>query len=176
MRSGRITAVELLVLISIIGILTTLLLPSVGNKPPLTDKDLDFHDWQPGPEHSVVPRDSIRVRDMDLAGAWRDGIGWTFMEIKPLRDGRYGVSFRSRVRCGMSGSVQLERFAEYDDGVLRLDRPVRELRGTTYKQLFSIRMNNDFYLLPSARVAEVQDAPPAIPYLGVLARVDQADR
>jgi hypothetical protein len=170
MRSGHITVVELLVIIFILGIVAALFLPAVGSKAPLTDKDLHLDDWLPGPEHSAVPPDSIRVRDVDLEGEWTDGIGWTDLKIKSLPDGRYSVSFLSHARCGLSGSVQFERYAKYDDGVLLLDRPVRELRGTTYRQLFSVRVNDDIYLLPPPRVTEVHDINSEIPFLGVLSR------
>ena len=69
----------------------------------------------------------------------------------------------------MSGSVQLERFADYHDGVLLLDRPVRELRGMTYQKLYSIRADDNVYLLPAPRAAEVKLAT-EIPYRGVLAK------
>jgi|CXWL01.1.fsa_nt_gi hypothetical protein len=172
MRSARITPVELLTIVAVFGILAALLLPAVGSRPPLTDEDLalELANWQPGPEHSAVPSESLRVRDADLAGAWTDRVGWTKMAIQSLDDGRYRVAFLSHARCGLSGSVQLERIAEYDEGVILLDRPVRELRGETYERLFSVRLNDSICLLPSIRVTDIQADTSEIPYRGVLAQ------
>ena len=170
MRYGRITLVELLVVLAVLGINAALFLPAVGSKPPLTDKELHLEDWQPSSEHSAVPSESLRVRDVDLAGNWTDRCGFTDMTIRPLPNGRYSVSFLSHARCGHSGSVQLERVAEYDDGILLLNRPVRELRGTTYQRLYTVHIGDDVWLLPTVRVDEIDTATSEIPYRGVLAR------
>ena len=169
MRSGRVTPVEILVIIAVVGVLGGLLLPAGGSRPPLTDKELDLESWQPGPEHALVPPDSIRVQDAELDGLWTDRIGWLHLDIEKMPDGRYSVSFLSHARCGHSGSVQLERYAKYEDGVVQLDRPVRELNGTTYTKLFSVRANGEVYLLPAPRVNEFDVGLESL-YRGVLAR------
>ena len=169
MRSGRITFVELLVIMIVAGILGALLVPTSGPKPPLTDKDLALYDWQPGPQHTAVPPDSIRVREADLIGLWTDEIGWLDFDITKLPDGHYSVSFRSHAQCACSGAVQLERFAEYENGVILLDRPVRELGGTTYEKLFTVRVNDEIYLLPSPRVIDF-GVGTSVPHRGVLVR------
>ena len=168
-RFGHITPVELLVIVAVFGTIAALFLPAGGSPPPLTDKDLHLNHWQPGPGHSAVPMEAIRVNDVDLAGTWTDGMRWTNIEIKPLPDGRYGVSFLSHGRCGLGGSVQLERIAEYDDGVLLLNRPVRELTGATYQRLFSVRVNDGSNcLVPSVHLIEFNSDTSEIPYRGVL--------
>jgi hypothetical protein len=168
MRSGRVTPVEFLVIIAVFGVLGGLLLPAGGSRPPLADKELKLENWQPGPEHAMVPPDSIRVQDAELDGLWTDRIGWLHLDIEKMADGRYSVSFLSRARCGHSGSVQLERYAEYQDGVVHLDRPVRELNGTTYAHLYSVRANGEVYLLPAPRVNEFDVELESL--YGVLAR------
>jgi len=173
MRSARITLVELLVIIGVLGTLAAFILPPAGSPPPLTDKDLHLDDWRPGPEHLAVPPEPLRVRGVDLAGVWTDQIGWLDMTIKPLADGRYSVSFLSHGRCAHGGSVQLERSAEYEDGMLLLHRPVRELTGATYERLFSVRVNDAIWLLPSVRVTEIQADTSELSYWGVLSRTAQ---
>ena len=172
MRPVRITSADLLAIVVVLGILVALLIPAGGSRPPLTDKDLatELDAWQPGPEDSSVPLEALRVRDLDLAGTWTDRVGWTKMAIQLLTDGRYSVSFLSHARCGLGGSVQLERSADYVDGVILLNRPVRELSGITYDRLYSVRIEDAICLIPSVRVTGVQGDSPEIPYRGVLAR------
>ena len=170
-RRGRITFVELLVIIVVLGMLATLLIPATGSRPPLTDEDLNLDDWEPDPEHTALPADSIRVRAIDLEGVWSDRIGWHDVTIKSLAArSEYNPSFLSHGRCALGGSVELERLAKYEDGVLLMDRPVQELTGATYKQLFSVRVNETICLVPSVRVADVAADTSEIPYRGVFVR------
>jgi hypothetical protein len=171
MRCRGITLVELLVIVAVLGIMAALFLPPVGSRPPLTDKDLKLENWQPGPEHLALPPDSLRIRDINLVGFWTDRIGWTDMDIQPLEGDRYSILFVSHARCGLSGSVKLNRLGEFQDGVIVLDRPLRELTGTTYDRLYSVRINETACLLPSARVMDIQADTTEVQYRGVLSKV-----
>jgi hypothetical protein len=152
----------MLVLLTVLGILGSLLLPPVGPPPPLTDKTLDFSDWVLEPE---LAEDN--VVDADLAGAWTDRTQFTKLRFTPLAEGGFKVSFLSRARCGLGGCVKLERTATYHNGVVLLDRPVQELLGERYQRLYTLLVDQDLYLVPSIRVADVLESG-TVPYRGVL--------
>ncbi|MCE9548083.1 MAG: hypothetical protein K8T25_21630 [Planctomycetia bacterium] len=175
MNPWRITLIELVVVIAIGGVLAALLIPANGIPPPLTDKELPWQHLQVVQEDTAPPPEALRVRAVELTGTWTDRVGYTQFTIKPLADGRCSVLFHSRVRCGLGGSVQLERTATFDDGVLQLDRPVFELYGgATYRRLYTVKMMDKIYLLPSVHVAEIRDgAAVNVPDHGVMTRLTQ---
>ena len=160
-----LTLVELLVLLTIFGLLASLCLPPVGSGPIRTDDDLALENWQPGPEHIFAPPAAFRVQQIDLTGRWMTRQGRTALTFKPLPDGRYCVSFSSGGGCG--GRIQLQRIAHYENGVILFDRPVTEMASKPYQWLFSIRFNGVIYLIPADRFIDFPEDDLEIPYRGV---------
>jgi len=115
--------------------------------------------WQPGPEHSQVPMESIRCRQTDITGKWWGphsiGHAVTWLAIGSGGGRSYRVIIKGN---GCLGELRLERTGEYADGVLTLDRPVQDYLGRVYKKLYAVRIAGEEYLLPSASVGEVEAA------------------
>lgn len=159
MRRRGLTLVELLVIIFIIGVLIVLLSPLTRtHAPTYTDKDFNFDDWDSTAEALLVPPDSLVAVDMPLAGEWSDNNRQrTTLTLWPVSKGQYVATFVSQGSCGHSGSVELERRAEYSNGLLLLDRPVRELRGETYQRLYTVRRGDRLMLVPSIRLEKLSE-------------------
>ena len=80
-----------------------------------------------------------------------------------------------RVEFFTSGCLRrwaLERTATYWDGVLTLNRPVREYASKTYDRLYAVRINGEECLLPACSVGQIQneldgDGEPVFDTIGV---------
>ena len=149
----RQTVIEWLVILIIAGMLVGLCLPPVVCPMRVSEEDLELNDWAPGPEQSVAPDEDMRVEKVDISGEWTYGYRTIFW-IRPHKDDGYQVRFHSHSR---SRSCNLERTATYEQGVLVLNRPVKEMHGLAYQRLYTVRIDGRDYLLPSARVMEFQD-------------------
>lgn len=158
-RSGRVklTLGEVIVLIAIIGIVTSMLVPANGPPPPRTDQDLDFGSWDPAAESAIQPPQDVVAADVNLAGKWMGKLhGRAWLAIEPDGSDAWHVTFRSGGRCGLSQHILLTRTATCKSGMLILDRPVQEISGTTYQRLYTARIHGREYLVPSARVEKLK--------------------
>jgi hypothetical protein len=146
------TIAEVLVIVAVVGILASLLLPAVNSGIQINEEDLELDKWKPGPEHDVLPHNTVGVQDMDVTGKWT--YRWrTVFEIDSRADGGYTVKFVSSHRCT---HCELQRTATYDQGVLTLDRPVKEVPGPAYQKLYTVRIDGEDFLLPAARSEEFE--------------------
>jgi hypothetical protein len=146
------TIAEVLVIVAVVGILASLFLPAVNSGIQINEEDLELDKWKPGPEHDVLPHNTVGVQDMDVTGQWTYRWRPTF-GIDPRTDGGYSVKFVSNHRCT---HCELQRTATYEQGVLTLDRPVKEIAGPTYQKLYTVRIDGEDCLLPAARSEEFE--------------------
>jgi hypothetical protein len=154
LKALRPSIAEVLVLVAIVGIIVSCFLPAVNSGVRLGEEDLELDKWNPGPEHDVIPHDTVWVEDMDVTGQWTYRFR-TILWIDPGTDGDYTVKFVSYHRCT---HCELRRTATYDQGVLMLDRPVKEIPGPAYQKLYTVRIDGVDCLLPAARSKEFEQA------------------
>ena len=113
------------------------------------DSEKDLDDWDPKSESTLTPLEYIRNPRMDITGEWIVSWGYhcgSSLTVKRLGLGYYKVVFQtSRLR-------RLARIGRFIDGVLLLDRPVREDIGYTYTKLYAVRVEEQDYLVPSPMV------------------------
>ncbi len=108
--------------------------------------------WKPTCEEPYQPAEEFRSRTMSIVGTWRSRGGGNLdldgssLTIKEADHGAYTVSFST---WGCLDHWQLERKGNYSGGVLVLDRPIAEYFPLRYRQLYSMQIEGQDYLLPA---------------------------
>jgi len=77
------------------------------------------------------------------------------MNIQRRSDGNYDIDFAT---SGCLSGWQLKRTGSYRDGVLTLDRPVREYCPITFKTMYAMRVDGKELLLPAPNVDDLLKA------------------
>lgn len=138
-------------ILAIFGILASLMLPARGRRI-LTEEDLGItDDWKPGLDHDRQPNASCLATDTTLVGKWTGPS--VFVTITRAGPNQYSVDFKTGAECR---GCRLKRSAEYRDGVITLDRPVKGIMGPIYQRMYSIRFEEREYLLPAPNVSEFE--------------------
>lgn len=108
--------------------------------------ETELDGWKPTCDEPYEPVEGIRQRDMDIVGSWavRRGMDGSSLTIKRNGERGYIVSFST---SGCLDRWRLARHGEYRDGVLRLNRPVRDYFPLTYDRLYAIRIEGQDRLL-----------------------------
>ncbi|MFN0138128.1 MAG: hypothetical protein ACKVS9_18645 [Phycisphaerae bacterium] len=113
----------------------------------------ELADWSPSVADAQAPPEYLRNRSVAIEGVWigRTDMDYASMTITRRADNNYDVEF---VTGGSLSSWCLKRTASYRDGVLTLDRPVREYCPITFKSMFTIQVDGKELLLPASTVSE----------------------
>jgi hypothetical protein len=82
------------------------------------------------------------------------GYDYTTLSIPSVAGGAFRVAFET---AGCLGHWRLRRIARFVDGVLELDRPVKEYFPLTYRTLYAVRVAEVDYLVPAAGVEQFQN-------------------
>ncbi len=110
----------------------------------------ELDNWDPTQESTITPLAAISAPDIDIAGTWV--ASGSTLEVHRNTD-HFDVMFST------GGSVRwwkLNRAGRFNDGVLALDRPVKEYCPMTYSKLFAVRVAGEEFLVPSVRLAQFQ--------------------
>ena len=113
------------------------------------EKRLD--DWDPNQSADQLPPQSICDSSIDVEGNWlaQSPFDATSMNIRRLDGDGYSIEFSTH---GCLSRWKLQRTATYSDGVLKLNRPVRDYPASIYDHLYAVRVNDEECLLPSSNV------------------------
>lgn len=152
----KLTFVEVLVLIAITCVLLGLFLPAQGPPPPKTDADLDFSSWDSESEEKAQPPADLVAADVNIAGEWIRMGGRMSLRIEHNPQEEWSIAFRSVTMCGLGPSISLTRTGRYENGILVLNRPVQTLGGKTFQRVYTIRIHEKEYLVPSLYVDQLR--------------------
>lgn len=145
-RLRRLTVVEWLTILCIVGALSTLLLPDSATMTRwrLEKRARDF-------TLAGVARltdESIIAKDADITGTWISShrLNRSAFTFSRRDDGRFDTDFST---SGCLGGCDLRRTASVNKGVIGLDAAVAEYIPRTYNTLYVIRIDGTEYLLPA---------------------------
>ena len=102
--------------------------------------------WTPDPTNLTAVLGPMLRPGMNIVGEWKTIMceGGSSLQIAPSPGGAYSVALST---CGCEGRWDLRRTGTYRDGVLRLDRPVREYCHFAYDTLYAVSLEGRDYLL-----------------------------
>ena len=123
----------------------------------------DFAEWvdddvsancRPSPSPETAPPRWLRMPQVDVVGEWSisRGLNGSTMRITRATDGGYDVAFSTR---GCIGGWKLNRKAVYADGVLELDRCVREYFPIESKTYYVVRVDGVEGLVAASAVPKL---------------------
>ena len=120
----------------------------------LTEEEI-LEEYRAENEYKLLPSRGEILQDVDLEGSWSSSRGFDFTTIHfgKLINGKRVVKFKSG---GCIASWELSRLAQYSNGVITLNRPVKEYMPAMYTRLYTIRFNEKLYLVASDRVKDFE--------------------
>jgi hypothetical protein len=108
-------------------------------------------------EYELPPKKGEIVDDVEIEGAWlswgcfegQPSFEYTSIEFKKISTGNYSVEFCSG---GCLSDSKLNRQATYENGVITLNEQVEEYASLPYTKMYTIRFNDQIYLIASESI------------------------
>lgn len=112
--------------------------------------ELSLQRWKPDRENLVSLLGSLHAPQMSVVGSWvmPSHFDWSALRIEEQGE-KLAVHFSTG---GCLNEWKLERTAEYQEGVLRLNFPVVEYCPLTYDTLYPIQIDGTDYLFTQAAI------------------------
>ncbi|MCC6489426.1 MAG: hypothetical protein IT364_18145 [Candidatus Hydrogenedentes bacterium] len=127
-------------------------LPREVHKDLLIDPDeldeIPLKEWTPTEADKYTLDPAVLCCDMAIPGRWYftdHRFFGTDMIIAP-KDGLYSVRF---IAWGCVGELYFERTATFANGVVHLDKPVRDFWSNTYQDLYAVKACEREFLVPA---------------------------
>jgi hypothetical protein len=118
----------------------------------------DLRKWKPTKTDRAAPPSSLLKPSMDISGTWRVSRGFyhSTLWIRRLGSSSYAVSFKSD---GCMSGWSLKRTGTFSNGIVVLDRPVKDYPSSTYARLFAVRLKGVDYLVSDALATRFKGSP-----------------
>lgn len=115
----------------------------------------ELEGWHPDLADIALPKPELLCPQMELAGEWKFATG--FFGTKLSLSAIPGGNTARFHMWGCAGTADFERKATFSNGIISLDRPVRDFWPNKYQKLYALRVQEIDFLVPSPVLSQFEE-------------------